>query len=184
MEEKVAIMKLKVDLQCRKCIMKLKKVLSKFPQIRDQVYDEKNGVVTIRVICCNPERLRNSICCEGGGSIKSIEIVEPPKPKPPPKKPEEPKPPPPGPPEPPKQDRVPPPPPPSAAKFSEPPPFSVLAFPPPSAPVGPFYGGGPGGPPGFYARPIYDSYGWSGPCYVGPHHECCFEEEASVCTIN
>ncbi|MCH96183.1 proline-rich protein, partial [Trifolium medium] len=31
MEQKVAIMKLKADLQCRKCYKKVKKVLCKYP---------------------------------------------------------------------------------------------------------------------------------------------------------
>ncbi|KAK7256028.1 hypothetical protein RIF29_29460 [Crotalaria pallida] len=79
--KKVTVMKLKVDLQCQKCYMKVKKVLSKFPQIRDQWYDEKENIVTIKVVCCSPENVRDKLCCQGGGSIKSIEIVEPPKPK-------------------------------------------------------------------------------------------------------
>ncbi|GMI72660.1 HEAVY METAL ASSOCIATED PROTEIN 35 [Hibiscus trionum] len=93
MAEKVTIMVLKVDLQCRKCYKKVKKVLCKFPQIRDQVYDNKANTVTIRVVCCDPERLRDKLCCKGGGSIKSIEIKPPPKPPAPekPKPPEKPK---------------------------------------------------------------------------------------------
>ncbi|KAG5011324.1 hypothetical protein JHK82_019963 [Glycine max] len=43
-------------------------------KIRDQVYDEKNNIVTIAVVCCNPEKLRDKICCKGYGTIKSIEI--------------------------------------------------------------------------------------------------------------
>ncbi|KAK9942696.1 hypothetical protein M0R45_008347 [Rubus argutus] len=42
-DKKVTIMVLKVDLQCEKCYRKVKKVLCKFPQIRDQTYDEKNN---------------------------------------------------------------------------------------------------------------------------------------------
>ena len=87
MEEKVTIMRLKVVLECNKCYKKVKKVLCKFPQIRDQVYDEKNNIVTITVVCCNPEKLRDKLCCKACGTIKSIEIVEPPKPKPQPEKP-------------------------------------------------------------------------------------------------
>lgn len=37
----------------------------------------------ITVICCSPEKIRDKLCYKGGGSIKSIEIVELPKPKPP-----------------------------------------------------------------------------------------------------
>ncbi|XP_031270368.1 protein PYRICULARIA ORYZAE RESISTANCE 21-like [Pistacia vera] len=87
-EKKVARMRLKVDLQCEKCYRKVKKVLCKFPQIQDQVYDEKQNTVTIKVVCCSPEKIKQKICCKGGDSIKSIEIIPPPKPKEP-KKPEE-----------------------------------------------------------------------------------------------
>ncbi|GMH05234.1 hypothetical protein Nepgr_007074 [Nepenthes gracilis] len=76
-------MVLKVDLQCQRCYKKVKKVLCKFPQIRDQAYDEKKNAVIIKVVCCNPERIRDKLCCKGGGSIRSIEIKEPEKePKP------------------------------------------------------------------------------------------------------
>ncbi|XP_022724331.1 protein PYRICULARIA ORYZAE RESISTANCE 21-like [Durio zibethinus] len=91
MAEKVTTMVLKVDLQCCRCNKKVKKVLCKFPQIRDQIYDEKANTVTITVVCCSPEKIRDKICCKGGGSIKSIEIKPPPpppKPKEPEKKPE------------------------------------------------------------------------------------------------
>ncbi|XP_008224624.1 PREDICTED: myelin-associated oligodendrocyte basic protein-like [Prunus mume] len=81
-KEKVTIMVLKVDLQCHKCYKKVKKVLCKFPQIRDQIYDEKQNQVVIKVVCCSPEKIRDRICCKGGGAIKSIEIREPEKPKP------------------------------------------------------------------------------------------------------
>ncbi|CAN4105980.1 unnamed protein product [Withania somnifera] len=79
--EKITIMVLKVDLQCSSCYKKVKKILCKFPQIRDQMYDEKANSVTITVLCCNPEKIRDKLCCKGGGVIKSIEIKEPPKPK-------------------------------------------------------------------------------------------------------
>ncbi|KAE9594764.1 hypothetical protein Lal_00013335 [Lupinus albus] len=83
MAEKVTMMKLKVDLECEKCYKKIKKLLTKYPQIRDQTFEEKQNIVTITVVCCSPEKIRDKLCCKGGGSIKSIEIVEPPKPKPP-----------------------------------------------------------------------------------------------------
>ncbi|XP_009591786.1 protein PYRICULARIA ORYZAE RESISTANCE 21 [Nicotiana tomentosiformis] len=88
--EKTTIMVLKVDLQCSCCYKKVKKVLCKFPQIRDQVYDEKANTVTITVVCCDPERFRDKLCSKGCGVIKSIEIKDPPKPKAPekPKQPE------------------------------------------------------------------------------------------------
>ncbi|XP_044462242.1 protein PYRICULARIA ORYZAE RESISTANCE 21-like isoform X2 [Mangifera indica] len=80
-EKKVVTMVLKVDLQCEKCYRKVKKVLCSFPQIQDQVYDEKQNTVTIKVVCCSPEKIKQKLCCKGGESIKSIEIVPPPKPK-------------------------------------------------------------------------------------------------------
>ncbi|CAL5344344.1 unnamed protein product [Camellia sinensis] len=92
MAEKVTTMVLKVDLQCSSCYKKIKKILCKFPEIRDQIYDEKKNTVTIIVVCCSPEKVRDKLCCKGGKTIKSIEIKEPPKPKPPEEKPDKPKP--------------------------------------------------------------------------------------------
>ncbi|KAF8082603.1 hypothetical protein N665_0818s0019 [Sinapis alba] len=97
-KEKVTMMKLKVDLDCDKCYKKVKKVLCKFPQIRDQLFDEKSNIVIIKVVCCSPERIMDKLCSKGGGSIKTIEIVQPPKPpqpqpqpqaQPPPQKPKD-----------------------------------------------------------------------------------------------
>ncbi|KAI5332846.1 hypothetical protein L3X38_022975 [Prunus dulcis] len=72
-------MVLKVDLQCHKCYKKVKKVLCKFPQIQDQIYDEKQNQVVIKVVCCSPEKIRDRIRCKGGGAIKCIQIKEKPK---------------------------------------------------------------------------------------------------------
>ncbi|GLU15834.1 hypothetical protein SLE2022_322930 [Rubroshorea leprosula] len=80
-----------VDLQCSKCYKKIKNLLCKFPEIRDQKYDEKANKVTIKVVSCSPEKIRDKLCCKGCGCIKSIEIVKPKppeKPKTPPKTPE------------------------------------------------------------------------------------------------
>lgn len=82
-------MVLKVDLQCPCCYKKAKKVLCKMPQVRDQVYDEKANTVTIIVVCCSPEKIRDKLCYKGGKAIKSIEIKEPAKTKAP-EKPKEP----------------------------------------------------------------------------------------------
>uniref|UniRef100_A0A803M1I8 Uncharacterized protein n=1 Tax=Chenopodium quinoa TaxID=63459 RepID=A0A803M1I8_CHEQI len=83
-DQKVTTMVLKVDLDCCQCYRKVKKVLCKFPQIRNQMFDEKNNTVTITVVCCSPEKIRDKLCCKAGKSIKSIEIKPPPKPTPPP----------------------------------------------------------------------------------------------------
>ncbi|KAL5838865.1 hypothetical protein ACOSQ3_016034 [Xanthoceras sorbifolium] len=80
-KKKVTFMLLKVDLQCSKCYKKVKKVLCQFPQIQDQMYDEKNNTVMIKVVCCSPEKIRDKICYKGKGSIKSIEILKPPEEK-------------------------------------------------------------------------------------------------------
>ncbi|KAI9196976.1 hypothetical protein LWI28_028693 [Acer negundo] len=78
MAEKVTKMLLKVhDLECSKCYKKVKKILCQFPEIQDQVYDEKKNTVMIKVVCCNPEKIRDKICCKGRGTIKSIEILKP-----------------------------------------------------------------------------------------------------------
>ena len=50
-------------------------------EIRDQAYDEKQNTVTIKVVSCCPEKLRQKIWCKGGKSIKSIEIKPPKKEK-------------------------------------------------------------------------------------------------------
>ncbi|CAM8890609.1 unnamed protein product [Rhodiola kirilowii] len=81
-EKKVTVMILKVDLQCDCCYIKVKKLLCKFPEIRDRIFDEKSNTVMITVICCNPEKIRDKLCNKGRGSIKSIEIKEPDPPKP------------------------------------------------------------------------------------------------------
>ncbi|GLT24842.1 hypothetical protein SLA2020_000100 [Shorea laevis] len=77
-----------VDLQCSKCYKKIKKLLCKFPEIRDQTYDEKANKVTIKVVSCSPEKIRDKLCCKGCGCITSIKIIVPPPPLPPPPPPE------------------------------------------------------------------------------------------------
>ncbi|XP_024032586.1 uncharacterized protein LOC112095139, partial [Morus notabilis] len=43
--------------------------------IQDQVYDEKQNTVTIKVVCCcDPEKMKQKILCKGKAVIKSIEI--------------------------------------------------------------------------------------------------------------
>ncbi|XP_076957575.1 uncharacterized protein LOC143633082 [Bidens hawaiensis] len=95
--EKVTKMVLDVDLKCSDCYKKVKKVMSKIPEIRDQEYDVEKNKVKITVVCCSPERIRDKLCYKGGSSIQKVDIVpdkpkEPePKPKPKPKEPEKPK---------------------------------------------------------------------------------------------
>nr|XP_008384172.2 protein PYRICULARIA ORYZAE RESISTANCE 21-like isoform X1 [Malus domestica] len=205
--QSVTIMVLKVDLQCHKCYKKVKKVLCKFPQIRDQIYDEKQNQVVIKVVCCSPEKIRDKICCKGGGAIKSIEIKEPEKPKPPPPvekpPPEKPKP---APPPPEKPKPAPPPPekPKPPPEKPKPPVEPVKPCPPPMQPVpcvpgypppvrtcctdcyhghagGPCYSGYGGGPPPYIQ---YDGY-YGRPVYDsyggGSRGYC--EENPSACTV-
>ncbi|GJW92718.1 pyricularia oryzae resistance 21-like protein [Tanacetum coccineum] len=75
-KEKITVMILYVDLKCPCCYKKVRKLLCKFPQIRDQVFDVDKNKVIITVVCCDPEKLRDKLCCKGGGVIQSIEIVE------------------------------------------------------------------------------------------------------------
>ncbi|KAJ9689980.1 hypothetical protein PVL29_012580 [Vitis rotundifolia] len=89
-------MRLRVDLECDRCYKKIKKLLCKFPEIRDQIFYEKDNTVEIKVVCCSPGKIRDKLICKGGKTIKSIEIIVPEKPKtpsekpkPPPEKPKE-----------------------------------------------------------------------------------------------
>ncbi|CAN1260118.1 Filamentous hemagglutinin [Linum perenne] len=88
-DQKLTTMVMKVDLDCTKCRKKIKRVLCGIPQIQNQVYDDKNNLVIITVLCCSPEKVMEKIRCRGGESVKGIEIVKPPPPKP--KEPEKPK---------------------------------------------------------------------------------------------
>ncbi|KAM0049099.1 putative heavy metal-associated domain superfamily [Helianthus debilis subsp. tardiflorus] len=94
--EKVTEMILNVDLKCSGCYKKVKKVICKIPQIRDQMFDVEKNKVKIIVVCCSPEKIRDKLCYKGGGAIQSIEIIEKPpgppgdKPKPPADKPKPP----------------------------------------------------------------------------------------------
>ncbi|XP_011004528.1 PREDICTED: uncharacterized protein LOC105110999 [Populus euphratica] len=80
-EKKVTEMVIKVDLECEKSHKKIKKVLCRFPQNQNQTYDKKAGTVTITVVCCSPEKIKEKIICKGGEAVKSIEIKVPEKPK-------------------------------------------------------------------------------------------------------
>ncbi|KAI7725883.1 hypothetical protein M8C21_007899 [Ambrosia artemisiifolia] len=73
--EKVTKMVVDVDLKCTDCYKKVKKVMSKIPQIRDQEYDVEKNKVKITVVCCSPEKIRDKICYKGGNSIQKVDIV-------------------------------------------------------------------------------------------------------------
>ncbi|KAI5330730.1 hypothetical protein L3X38_020856 [Prunus dulcis] len=197
-KEKETIMVLKVDLQCHKCYKKVKKVLCKFPQIQDQIYDEKQNQVVIKVVCCSPEKIRDRIRCKGGGAIKCIQIKEKPKEekpkeeKPKEEKPKEEK---------PKEEK------PKEEKPKTPPPNRG----PPCVPVGGYpvngnaccmdcYHGHPGGPcqtgyggvalyiqyDGYYGRPVCGSYGGGrsyNTNYCVARSDCFSEENPQGCTV-
>ncbi|KAH0902695.1 hypothetical protein HID58_042198 [Brassica napus] len=166
----ITMMKLKVDLDCAKCYKKVKKVLCKIPQIRDQWFDEKSNIVIIKVVCCSPERIMDKLCSKGGGSIKTIEIIEQPKPPPTPPKP------PPTPPVVPKQQGQ---------------PVAMCCW--------PYYDGCGGGPAfygygmllpqpyEYYGRPVCDCWGGGPPPGYRPCHltRCNFfsEENPQSCSI-
>ncbi|KAL5575835.1 hypothetical protein UlMin_017534 [Ulmus minor] len=176
-DQKVTIMVLKVDLQCCRCYRKIKRVLCKFPEIRDQAFDEKTNTIVIKVVSCNPEKIKQKIICKAGHCLKSIEIKEPekPKPKPPPPPPPAPAPPPPPPPAP-----APPPPPPPPKPEPQPPP---KCCPPPvfgtccsdcyhGHPGGPCYRGYGGPPP---ASPKLKPHPVPG-CYQPPAFDTCYSD--------
>ncbi|XP_010646271.1 protein PYRICULARIA ORYZAE RESISTANCE 21 [Vitis vinifera] len=78
-------MKLKVaNPGCKCCNKKIKKLLCKFPEIRDQTFNEKDDTVIIKVVCCNPEKIRTKLMCKGCKIITCIEVIPPPPPPPPP----------------------------------------------------------------------------------------------------
>ncbi|KAL8192325.1 hypothetical protein R6Q57_027510 [Mikania cordata] len=82
-KEQVTVMILNVDLKCSCCYKKVRKLLCKIPEIRDQVFDEDKNKVMITVVCCDPEKMRDKLCCKGGKAIQSIEIPQPqPQPQP------------------------------------------------------------------------------------------------------
>ncbi|GAA0141660.1 hypothetical protein LIER_02755 [Lithospermum erythrorhizon] len=188
-------MVIKVDLQCPCCYKKIKRILCKFPQIRNQVVDEKTNTVIITVVCCSPEKIRDKLCCKGGNTIQSIDIKYPSE-KPKPEKPKEdpkpieqekPKEAPPPPPEPPA------PPPPEPVRITPPPEMIPAHYFPPPVPTGyccmPCYDGLPDGPcyhGGGYRRPIpppptYD-YNYGKPCYVTRCDYFC-EENPQGCFV-
>ncbi|GKB47065.1 pyricularia oryzae resistance 21-like protein [Tanacetum coccineum] len=70
-----------VDLKCSDCYKKVKKVICKIPEIRDQEYDFDKNKVKISVVCCSPERVRDKLSYKGGKSIQKIEIIVADKPK-------------------------------------------------------------------------------------------------------
>ncbi|KAF8030469.1 hypothetical protein BT93_E2798 [Corymbia citriodora subsp. variegata] len=53
-------------------------------EVKDQIFDEKKNTVKIKVVGCNPEKVRQEIYCKGRSIICGIDIVPPP--PPPPKK--------------------------------------------------------------------------------------------------
>lgn len=68
-------MVLDVDLKCSDCYKKVKKILCKIPEIRDQEYEVDKNKVKISVVCCSPEKIRDKLCYKGGSSIQKIEVV-------------------------------------------------------------------------------------------------------------
>ncbi|KAH8487891.1 hypothetical protein H0E87_023826 [Populus deltoides] len=76
-EKTITTMVIKVDLECEKCHKQIKKVLCRIPQIQNQIYDKKAGTVTITVVCCSPEKIKEKIIYKGSEAVKSIEIKAP-----------------------------------------------------------------------------------------------------------
>ncbi|CAA0281470.1 Heavy metal-associated domain superfamily [Arabidopsis suecica] len=183
-KEKVTWMKLKTEpLSNEKNFSKVKKALSSIPQVRDQKFEEETNTVTIKVVCCSPEKVMDKLCSKGRGAIKLIETIEPAKPvAQKPKEPEKPKE-----AEKPKEPEKPKP---AAAPAQGDPSSQRVTHgynPPPMMghPVpwsdGPNYGWSR--PNGYDERPIYNSYGgWQPPPsqYGGRSH---YEEEQPSCSI-
>ncbi|KAK1412373.1 hypothetical protein QVD17_33576 [Tagetes erecta] len=45
-------------------------------EIREQVFDVDNNKVFIKVVSCNPEKIRDKLCSKGGSALQSIDIIE------------------------------------------------------------------------------------------------------------
>ncbi|KAI4343199.1 hypothetical protein MLD38_027730 [Melastoma candidum] len=75
MADKVVTAVMKVDLQCPRCYRKIKKVLCKFPEVRSQMYDEKQNKVMFTVVTCCPDVILKRIASKGGRSVEGIEIL-------------------------------------------------------------------------------------------------------------
>ncbi|EOA39304.1 hypothetical protein CARUB_v10012321mg [Capsella rubella] len=157
--EKVTWMKLKTEpLSSEKNFTKVWKALFSLSQVRDIKFDEESNTVTIKVVCCSPEKVMDKLCSKGRGAIKLIETIDPP--KPPAEKPKEP--------EKPKEAEKP--------KGPEKP-----KEPEKAAPAGPSSQSvmvthpfnGPNyewvQPNGYYERPIYDSYSSQPPPFPYPY---------------
>ncbi|KAJ9689973.1 hypothetical protein PVL29_012574 [Vitis rotundifolia] len=76
-------MVLKVDLGCKRCYKKIKKLLSKIPEIQDWTFFEKENAVMIKILSSSAEKIRMQLKSKGGETIKSLEVRQPEKPKPP-----------------------------------------------------------------------------------------------------
>ncbi|KAG2684501.1 hypothetical protein I3843_10G078500 [Carya illinoinensis] len=77
MGENAVKMVLKADLQCCRCLKKVKKILCKIPEIHDQKFDEKKNLVTISVVSCYPEKIKQKLIRKSGGCIEVIDVIYP-----------------------------------------------------------------------------------------------------------
>ncbi|KAL3740928.1 hypothetical protein ACJRO7_022107 [Eucalyptus globulus] len=75
MAEQVTEMVIKVDLQCCRCYKKIRKILSDIPQVKDPTFDEKKNTVKIKVVGCDPKKVRQKICCKGKDFILGIDVL-------------------------------------------------------------------------------------------------------------
>ncbi|XP_054824770.1 protein PYRICULARIA ORYZAE RESISTANCE 21-like [Prosopis cineraria] len=183
MTKKVTTMKLHVNLQCVKCYKKVKNVLCKFPH---QKFDEKENTVTIKVVCCSPEKIMDQLCRKGCGAIKCIEKVPC---KPPTRR------------RPTSPPPTPPPPPPPCCDsccecWHDGPCFEPKPRVPDRTCCVPCHDCRPCRPCSerccrpppcyegyFYAIPVYDSYGGGQPCYVSRCGQYVSEDNVTGCTI-
>lgn len=136
--------------------------------------------MTISVVCCNPEKVRDKLLCKGGFSIKRIEIKPPPKP-------------------PARRDSSHP----EQPATLPPQPPETPAYPPPTAGTWPeyycdacyhgqpgcrcYFGGPPPPPPPCfwtYCRPVYDRWGGGSYTYcLSSHGDCFIEQNPQACSI-
>ncbi|KAG2411301.1 hypothetical protein I3760_Q013300 [Carya illinoinensis] len=70
-------MVLKADCSAVGASRKVKKILCKIPEIHDQKFDEKKNLVTISVVSCYPEKIKQKLIRKSGGCIEVIDVIYP-----------------------------------------------------------------------------------------------------------
>ncbi|RWR77164.1 protein PYRICULARIA ORYZAE RESISTANCE 21-like protein [Cinnamomum micranthum f. kanehirae] len=82
MADKISTLILTVDLECRRCYKKIRRVIAQFPEIQSQIFEETNNKVIVSGHF-DPEKLSRKLCCKACKYIIDIQIKLPDTTKPP-----------------------------------------------------------------------------------------------------